>query len=166
MAAGSTYTPITTTTLTSNATTVDFTSISSSYTDIIISIQAKWTGTGSSSFCMRFNADGNTNYSHTQMYGTGTSASSNRNSNEAQMPIGQITSTGWNSTRFHVMNYANSTTYKTSFSKTDTDSITLSGVGLWRSTSAINQITLGYFDGGVGQFASGSTFTLYGITAA
>ena len=166
MAAGSTYTPIATTTLSSNATTVDFTSISSSYTDIIISVQAKWTGSGSSSFGMRFNADSGSNYSLTQLYGTGASAASNRNTSQTQTVIGQITSTNFNATLFHVMNYANSTTYKTALSRTNTDSITLAGVGLWRSTSAINQITLGYFDGGSGQFASGSTFTLYGITAA
>ena len=93
----STYTPVASQTLSANASTVTFDAIPQNYTDIIISVQAKWTGSGSSSFGMRFNADSGSNYSLTQMYGNGSSASSNQNSNQTQTVIGQITSTSWNS---------------------------------------------------------------------
>ena len=68
------------------------------------------------------------------------------------------------STNIQIMNYSNTTTYKTALSRsnnanTGTDAI----VGLWRSTAAINSIVV-LISGN--QFATGSTFTLYGIKSA
>jgi hypothetical protein len=66
------------------------------------------------------------------------------------------------------MNYSNSTTYKTVLGRSNrASSDTAADVGLWRSTSAITRIDLamgGSFP--TNNFASGSTFTLYGIAAA
>jgi len=62
------------------------------------------------------------------------------------------------------MNYSNTTTYKTGLVRANsaasgTDAI----VGLWRSTAAITSIVATH---DTAQFATGSTFTLYGIASA
>jgi hypothetical protein len=64
------------------------------------------------------------------------------------------------------MNYANTTTYKTVLARSNvTDFRVAAIVGLWRSTSAINTIQL-RSDNSSYNFTTGSTFTLYGISAA
>ena len=59
------------------------------------------------------------------------------------------------------MNYANTTTFKTYLARYNATSTQLSDeVALWRSTAAINSITLTAVSA---NFNAGSTFTLYGI---
>lgn len=170
MAAGSTYTPIATTTLSSTASTIVFSSISSSYTDLIAIVNGTAynsnTPTGSSTYGFTFNGDTGTNYSATGLYGNGSSAASYRTSNTSFVQMGQIHTSTISTSIFHFQNYSNSTTYKTIVGRNNMAS-TLTGawVGLWRSTSSINSITFGYFDGS-GYFNSGTSITLYGITAA
>jgi len=63
------------------------------------------------------------------------------------------------------MNYANTTTYKTSLTRGNIATVaTLATVGMWRSTSAITSIKIER--DGSNLLAAGSTFTLYGIAAA
>jgi hypothetical protein len=164
MAAGSTYTPIATTTLGSNQTDFTFSSISGIYTDLVVIYQAKATTSGFDAF-MQFNGDTASNYSCTYLSGSGTAASSGRQTSQTSILLdnyGSVTTTEFNMTRINIMNYANTTTYKSALVRSDraasgTDAI----VGLWRSTAAITSIKL------LGsQFATGSTFTLYGIAAA
>jgi hypothetical protein len=63
------------------------------------------------------------------------------------------------------MNYSNTTTYKTIISRGDNPGfLVIALANLWRSTSAINIITMVSETGN--NFVTGSTFTLYGITAA
>jgi hypothetical protein len=65
---------------------------------------------------------------------------------------------------WQVMNYSNSTTYKTALAKGGgADYGTEAYVGLWRNTSAITSITV---LSSSGNMATGSTITLYGIKAA
>jgi len=111
MAAGSTYTPIATTTLGSATTSYSFSSIPSTYTDLIM----VWNGTAAAqdNVSLRFNSDTATNCSVTRLRGDGSTASSSRWSN-INMIYGSIADTSGSSTvTWHVMNYANSTTYKT-----------------------------------------------------
>ena len=66
-----------------------------------------------------------------------------------------------------LMNYSNTTTYKTILSRTNAAANGVDAtVGLWRSTSAITSIEIGKNSGMSGTFQIGSTFTLYGIKAA
>ena len=63
------------------------------------------------------------------------------------------------------MNYSNTTTYKTVLTRANIASADVEAVvGLWRSTSAVNQLDVK--QGGAVTFSVGSTFTLYGIKAA
>ena len=174
MAAGSTYYPLATTTLSSTTATVTFSSISGSYTDLILIISGRSTYAGSiSDSRLKINSDTGTNYSNTSLYGDGSAAGSDRFSNSTfgsagfWFPAANTTSGIYSATTVQFMNYSNTTTYKTWLVKNGNNS-NLAGlphfnVGLWRSTSAITQLDISL---ATGSWASGSTFTLYGITAA
>ena len=117
----------------------------------------------------RFNSDSATNYSCTNLYGNGTTAGSNRRSNFTELRLSQENFNAdntWCNVIVNVMNYANTTTYKTVLSRSNVASQEVTArVNLWRKTpEAINSITL--FGAAGNNFAAGSTFTLYGITAA
>jgi asparagine N-glycosylation enzyme membrane subunit Stt3 len=169
MAAGSTYTPIATTTLSSNQLSYTFTSISSAYTDLILVANAKSTQTGSGANGMRvyLNNDSGSNYSQILMYGDGTSASSYKDAQAYFVggDLPQTSNSAWSANIIHFMNYANSSIYKTILTRGNiaNASVQLS-VSQWRSTSAITSIKLER-DGSF-SLASGSQFTLYGIAAA
>ena len=164
MAAGSTYTPIATTTLSSAASSITFSSISGSYTDLIVIANGK-TVTDNAGYWLRVNNDSSSNYSYTILRGNGTSALSSRGSNQTELPIGFYSSNDQNDTLIvNLNNYSNSSTYKTllvrgNITKYDVEAT----VGLWRSTSAINRVDVICASGNL---ASGFTATIYGITAA
>jgi hypothetical protein len=64
----------------------------------------------------------------------------------------------------NIMNYANTTTKKTTLLRGSANGVgaTVAFAGLWRSNDAITSIKLNLSS----SFASGSTFTLYGILKA
>jgi hypothetical protein len=165
MTAGATYVPIFSVNGTGSSGIITFSSIPSTYTDLHIVING--TSTTNAACQMQFNTDTGYNYSDTYMYGDGSSAVSGRDTQSSHnfngIFIGNIkTSNGTKS--IDVMNYANTTTYKTALVRsTNPTADTTAVVGVWASTSAINQIVLT----AVGNtWATGSTFTLYGIAAA
>ncbi len=161
-----TYEPIATTTLSSTATTVSFTSISGAYTDLVLITSIKASGGDTNQF-MRFNSDTGSNYSSTNVYGDGTSALSTRQSSvdKINAVLSGYLTTGENAPGiYHIMNYSNTTTYKTMLSRFNHSAVVVQAeVSLWRSTSAITAIEIFTTPN---SFASGSTFTLYGIKAA
>jgi hypothetical protein len=161
-----TYEPIATTTLGSTATTVSFTSIPGTYTDLVLvtSIKAATTNTNQ---WMRFNSDSGTNYSSTNLYGTGTSALSTIQSSQDKINsvLSGFLTTAENSPGiYNIMNYSNTTTFKTMISRfNNTGVVAQAEVSLYRSTSAITSIEIFTTPD---SFAVGSTLTLYGIKAA
>lgn len=163
----STEVAIATTTLGSAASTITFSSISSAYTDLRLVVTGAGTGVGIY-LNARFNSDSGSNYSVTNLFGTGASAISGRTTSAAQMLLStnQLTTTNPSMITMDIFSYAGST-YKTSLNTASNDKngsgIVLRNVGLWQSTSAINSITLLDTYGGGGQFAAGTTATLYGI---
>ena len=164
MAAGSTYTPIATTTLGSAQASVTFSSISGSYTDLVL---VCWVKTSSNDIGLRiqFNTDTGSNYSVTQLYGNGTSAASNRQSSQTSIRWANNLATSGGIGIANIQNYSNATTYKTMISRGGYATYGANTtVGLWRSTSAITSIKV--FDEDSLSMASGSTFSLYGIAAA
>lgn len=169
----STYTPLATQTLGSAASTVTFSSISSAYTDLRVVINGGVGTADANTFLKVGNGsiDSGSNYSDTFYESRGTGTGSGRHTNAVQMYLdyyGSISTT--NSTLLiDLLNYANTTTYKTVLSRYgSTTSSSYSGtgalVGLWRSTSAIN--TIQFSLGGGANFNSGCSFTIYGIKAA
>lgn len=162
MAAGATYVPIATQTLGTAAASVTFSSIPSTYTDLILVYSGSLTTTNGNGY-LQFNSDTTTNYSDTVIYGNGTSALSTRASTQSKL-VCFSTGTTQENAILHIMNYANATTYKTVLSRAnDAATLTAAYVGLWRSTAAINSVLVGT---DVSTFVTGSTFTLYGIAAA
>jgi hypothetical protein len=72
-----TYEPIATTTLGSAAADVTFTSISGTYTDLVL-VAVTQIGSSGDYLGVQFNSDTGTNYSRTRLSGNGTSASSDK----------------------------------------------------------------------------------------
>lgn len=168
-----TYDSIATTTLSSAQASVTFSSISGSYTDLILIADYATSVAGAQTIYYFNSVTTGTPYSTTEMYGTGSSAASYRFTNQNQLwfssGVGSGSTLGQTNSILHIMNYANTTTNKTSLYRQNSNSGTypgvVAGVGLWRSTSAINSVTM-KADTGSTNFAIGSTFTLYGIKAA
>ncbi len=161
----STYTPISTQTLSASAASVTFSGIPQTYTDLVlITSSASDLSSGSEHILCRFNSDSGSNYSSTYLYGTGSSALSGRNSNTTGAFIGRHEQTELGTGITHIQNYANTTTNKTVISRGGlAGQITIAYVSTWRNTGAITSITL--TPNGASNFDSGSTFTLYGIGA-
>jgi hypothetical protein len=173
MAAGNTYVPIFTANGTGSSATISFTSIPSTYTDLVIA--GSYSATAGAGFDMTLNnVTTNTSYSITRITHSGSSAVSYRSANQNQFSLnynGSIASTPEYSTiLINLFNYANTTTYKTMltrFGNTGTDIGTMAG--LWRgstgsATEAINRIDLKAAGGA--NWTTGTTFSLYGIAAA
>ncbi len=166
MAAGRTYEPIATTTLSSATNTITFSSIPGSYTDLVLVVSSTYSNytTGGENVWVRINNDSGGNYSSTYMEGGLTSG---RVANGNQHTV---SSAGNNSPWFQVItwnfyNYSNTTTFKSSISSLRyAPTFAQLWANLWRNTAAINRIDV--IGGTSGTFAVGSTFTLYGIAAA
>jgi len=163
MAAGSTYTPIATTTLGSAAATVTFSSIPGTYTDLILI--GAFSCSAATGTAFNLNGDTGSNYSGTHIEGDGSSAFSGRNSNATNTGwTYDTTSNGQVNGIAHFNNYSNTTTYKTLLSRYNTPGTqTGARVSLWRNTAAINTILI---TASSANFNTGSTFTLYGIASA
>ena len=165
MAAGSTYTPIATTTLGSATNSVSFSSISGSYTDLILIINSSQSSNGGNPR-LQLNGDGGSNYSQTALYGTGSAAGSYQFANFPHVYFGGGGGTANNQTNtiINFQNYSNTTTNKTFLIRyNDTTDAVFVDVALYRSTSAITSIQI---TTQVGNFNTGSSFTLYGIASA
>jgi hypothetical protein len=159
----STYTPISTQTLSSTASSVTFSGIPQTYTDLIIVFNGTLSS-GTSVYGIRYNSDSGSNYSWTSLRGDGSAASSARDSNSSRILCGWI-GTSQVTEVIQIQNYSNSTTNKTNITRNNSTAASTyvsANVGLWRNTAAITSVTI-LPDSST--FASGSTFTLYGIGA-
>jgi hypothetical protein len=159
-----TYEPISTQTLGSAAATVTFSSISGSYTDLVVIVAGNKSGTGSSDITWQANGNTGTNYSQTAIYGAGSVAESDRGSNGTSSRAGRI-GTSQSLSVLNFFNYSNTTTNKTCISKGNVgDGLMIAQAGLFRSTSAITSLSFALATGD--NFSTGCVFTLYGILKA
>jgi hypothetical protein len=162
----STYEPIATQTLGSAAASVTFSSISGAYTDLLL-VSNIGASSGGQDYRIQFNGDTGNNYSTTVLYSTASSAISARSSNAAFIYldyVGLTASSVQGLYTTNIMNYANTTTYKTVLNRcADGSNASEAEVGLWRNTAAITSIVVAMT---AGNLITGSTFTLYGIKAA
>lgn len=165
MAAGSTYSPIATTTFSGSTNSTTFSSIPGTYTDLRLVIAYSL---GGELVQARFNGDTASNYSCTNLYGDGSTASSNRRSNftEARLGLESANTTSRGVLTVDFMNYSNTTTYKTVLSRCSNAAQEVNArVNLWRSTAAISTILISTFNASW-NFSAGDTATLYGISCA
>jgi hypothetical protein len=163
----STYTPIASVTLSSAQSSVTFSGIPQTYTDLILVVNnIVSSGTGNDT-ALRFNDDTSSNYSNTYLLGTGTSALSGRNPlTYADNGYLDANSGNPNTRIIHLMNYTNTTTFKTQLTRASGQNggQVTAYVNLWRSTSAITKILV--YSADSLNYASGSTFNLYGVANA
>lgn len=158
-----TYTLISETVLGSAQASVEFSSISSSYKDLVLEIITN--STSNLDGALRLNNDTGSNYSTTYLGGNGSSASSGRFTSQTQAfldVVGTGTSSALNTYYVHIFSYANTNMNKTIISRhgnasTGADAL----VSLWRSTSAVTSVLFRINDGS--NINSGSTFRLWGV---
>lgn len=158
-----TYEPIATTT-SGAVSTVTFSSIPATYTDLRLVHSFSTSG---ATFTVRFNSDTGSNYSVTLLNGNGTAATSSRLTNDTSINLGtyyDVSSSGQDFITVDIFSYLASVN-KTCLITGSGDLNNGGGdrvsryIGLWRNTGAITSITIG------GSIRSGVT-TLYGILKA
>ena len=98
----STYIPIATTTASGGETTISFTSIPSTYTDLII--QGNTIATTPYELFVQFNSDTASNYSNIYMEGNGTTASSARSTSTFLMSMAYSNSSNPTTTIIQIQN--------------------------------------------------------------
>jgi hypothetical protein len=166
MPAGNTYESIATQTLGSATASVTFSSIPSTYTDLVL-ISTAGVTSGALNYAVRINSDSGANYSRTVLSGTGSAATSDRNTGLTYTILndyGYLDTTLNTNIIGQFMNYSNSTTFKTVLSRTNNAANGTSAcVNLWRSTAVISSLLILPTSS---TFLAGSTFSLYGIASA
>lgn len=146
---------------------IDFTSIPGTYTDLEILISGRTTGSGNG-IDITFNSN-TSNYSNAAMQGNGSNTSTygTYNRNAGMFGYSGDTANSFGSTKIYIPNYAGSK-YKTysadAVSENNATTAYMNIVnGLWSNTSAITSISLAAMDGTIIQY---STAYLYGISNA
>jgi hypothetical protein len=148
----------------SAAANVEFTSISGSFTDLVL-VYHLIHSVGNEDMWLRYNSDTGNNYSATMLYGTGSSAGSARLSNQSRALLDYYAIPGTSEYAMgvvQIMSYSNSNVYTTALSAAaragnGVDRV----VSLWRNTNAVTTVTL---LPGAGTITG--TVALYGIKAA
>jgi hypothetical protein len=169
--ATNTYVALQTQVLGSAAASVTFSSIPQSYTDLILVSSQLYTSTGGDRYATfqvgNGSVDTNSNYSWTY-FDTYPGTPNTGNTPNQTFGYHSYTPSIPTSTAMvcsmHIQNYSNTTTNKTMLHRWGAAS-PMTGIyaNLWRSTAAINIITI---TAAGANFTTGSTFTLYGIAAA
>lgn len=171
-----TYTAISSQVLASTAASVTFSSIPTTYTDLLLRCSVRsTTSSGQDYLQIQFNNDTGTNYSMTMIYTNASTASSYRDSNTTfidQMPIDLSTNTAntFSVNEIYIPNYQNTSSRPLLHFGAAEGNVTTNAAwmalnaGLYRGTSAISSLKV--IDANGTGFAAGSRFDLYGITHA
>jgi hypothetical protein len=167
-----TYTAIATTTVgAGGASSIDFTSIPATYTDLLVKLSVRTTRTGTDiddEVRMEFNGSGGTAYSTIMIEGDGSTTRSVSNASQAYLgrgvaPTDNATASTFSNCEYYIPNYTSSNNKSVSFDSTmennATRSIMTLTAGLWANSAAITSIKVT----ALGTFDQYSTATLYGI---
>lgn len=171
--ASATYSLIASTTLTGSQATVTFSSIPSTYTDLVLRMSVRDTDTSTiiGSTTVTFNNDTSSIYSVTNLFGNGSAASSSRQSNVASWSSNYngsntgVTTNTFSSLEMYIPSYTSTSSKAFSQSQAVENNAASTGtqIGarahLFRNTTAISSIEIAAYV----NFESGSTFYLYGI---
>jgi hypothetical protein len=166
-----TYTLIASNTLSTTATTVTFSSIPSTYTDLVIKASIRNDSLASNRHLwVRFNGSSATNYSYTQLTSDGTNPGSNRGSSVAQLvaQYGQVaasaTASTFSNVEIYIPNYNSSVNKVASaivaHENNNSAAYTSANAFLRSVTDAITSVDL---VSASGNYVSGTSFFLYGI---
>jgi hypothetical protein len=170
---GSYYSIATTTVGAGGASSISFTSIPSTYTHLQVRCIMRSAG-ASANLTMQINGDTTNNYTYHVLYGDGSAVTASGAGTglpynfTGYMPTSGGTANAFGTAVTDILDYANTSKYKTTRSLTGAD-MNGSGLvelasGLWLSTSAITQLDFKVSNGG-SNFAQYSSFALYGVIA-
>ena len=146
--------------------TVTFSSIPSTYTDLVLKYSSRFDSTDNI-VSVSFNGS-TTSFTNKLLYGTGTAAQSEgasfpRMIGESTLPT--YTANTFSNSEVYIPNYAGSTNKSWSSDSVTENNATaayqLLNAGLWSNTAAITSIAI---TNGNGSFTQYSTFYLYGIS--
>lgn len=162
-----TLTKLTTVTVGSSVSTISFTSIPQTFTDLLLKFSLKSTSANQQTDGLFFKINGSSaNFTRRSIYGDGSGVASSTQSNAylGFTPGASATSIFGNG-ELYIPSYTSSN-YKTTYSDNTSEanqtiSYSFFATQLWSQTAAITQLDL-YYSGG-DSFAQYSTATLYGI---
>ena len=165
--ASNTFTLISSVTVGSGgASSIDFTSIPSTYTDLLLKVSARNNTSGAATDQLWISFNGSTSsFSNKILYGTGSAASSTSIARYVgALDNPDYTASTFNNAEIYIPNYAGSNYKSVSADGVNennaTGVITALAATLWSNTAAINQVTL---TANGGSFVQYSTAYLYGI---
>jgi len=150
---------------------IDFTSIPSTYTDLQLMLSARGASTALYAN-IKLNNSSSAIYSLRTIYGDGSAAASQNDSGATYFERFLMVSSAYTANTFsngmlYIPNYAGSNNKSVMFDSVNENNATAAQsfmvAGLWASTAAINQITL---TPNTGNFAQYSTAYLYGVKNA
>ena len=150
------------------ASSIDFTSIPSTYTDLVIKLSARDTSSNTN-YNLIFNNDSSAIYDTLRLYGNGSSTFSDKFTNQNAGYIGWETQSTYTANTFsnnevYIPNYAGSSYKSVSNDGVSENNATAAQQTfqsvLWGSTAAINRITISQ------TMAQHTTATLYGIKSS
>lgn len=170
-----TYTLISSNVLSASAASVTFSSIPSTYTDLVLRMSVRTDRASQPTDGLRgtLNNDTTSNYSNTYLEGSGSAASSSATGTFTRLWLGNCnastsTTSTFSSVEFYLPSYAGSTAKPASTflaQENNATAATLDVVAnLGLSTSAVNRIDIS--SSTASNFVSGSSFYLYGIKNA
>jgi len=161
-----TYDAIATTTLATATSSINFSSISQSYTDLFIAYKVKMATGGGTNTRLQFNGDSATNYGGNSVYYTiGGARGYQGYSNGSSFWLDNVDSTWTTVTQIDINNYKSTNMKKSILVQAAAPASQVDiKVGTWNSTAAITSINI--FNVSGVNFAVGSQFTIYGILAA
>lgn len=158
-----TYEPISTLNPSNGTASVTFSSIPSTYDDLVLISRPLIVGANNENVEMTFNGDTGSNYYEETIYLT---TNSRGMAYDAPLPYVRVNYAGTEPffSRINIMGYKQTTFRKAILAQKQDRGYCMLRGALWNSTSAITSITLK--PGGANTFATGSVFTLFGIAGA
>jgi hypothetical protein len=153
------------------ASSIDFTSIPSTYTDLCLKVCVRTSRIGTDvddELYVEFNGSGGTAYSTRMVEGNGSTTRSASDASQAKLtrgvaPTDNSTANTFSNCEYYIPNYAGSNNKSISSDNTMENNATFSvmnlSAGLWANSAAITSIKLT----AVGTFSQYSTAVLYGI---
>lgn len=167
-----TYVPIASTTFTTAAATCNFSSIPQTYQDLFIVVSSRSTDASYMNAIKVYNvnADTGSNYTYTALFGDGGGVAAQRQTSVPFILFGGYTTTLTSGVyevhTVNINNYKSTTQFKSFLgrrSSAGTTGYVAVAAGTWRNTAAITSLDVAQQ---IGNFAAGSTVTLYGIASA
>jgi hypothetical protein len=165
-----TYTLIASNTVSTAVSSITFSSIPATYTDLLLKVSARGATGTTPDLNLQFNSS-SSGYTARRLEGSGSAASSNTYTTSGYLGLGVTnaaaqTSNTFSNQEIYIPNYA-SANYKSVsvdgvMENNATAATTTLLAGLWSNTAAITAIAL-FIEGGA-NFATYSTFYLYGIS--